>query len=122
MSTGETRIAPWLAVGDGARALSFYKEAFGAVEVERLEDGGRVVVAQLSVDGALMWIQEEPGKTPNGTARMILMVDDPDAWFSRAMAAGATEVAKVHEAHGWRTGRITDPFGHDWEFSRKVTK
>jgi PhnB protein len=122
MSTGEAQISPWLSVGDGARALSFYKGTFGAVEVERLEDGGRVVVAQLNVDGALMWIQEDPGKAPNGAVRMILTVDDPDAWFNRAIAAGAKEVAKVHEAHGWRTGRVSDPFGHDWEFSKRVTE
>jgi PhnB protein len=51
---------------------------------------------------------------------MIVSVDDPDAAFARAVAAGANVVADVHDEHGWRTGRITDPFGHDWELSRPL--
>jgi len=51
---------------------------------------------------------------------MILSVEDPDAVFDQAVAAGAAVVAPVNEAYGWRTGRITDPFGHDWETSRRL--
>ena len=51
---------------------------------------------------------------------MILSVEDPGPVFDRAVVAGATVVAQVHEEHGWRPGRITDPFGHDWEVSRKL--
>ena len=50
---------------------------------------------------------------------MVLSVEDPDAMFDRSVEAGAVIVAGVHEEHGWRTGRITDPFGHDWEISRQ---
>jgi uncharacterized glyoxalase superfamily protein PhnB len=53
--------------------------------------------------------------------RIILTVDDPDALFERAVAGGAKQVASVHEEYGWRTGRVTDPFGHDWEFSKPVS-
>jgi PhnB protein len=118
-------IAPWMAVRDGAKAVEYYRNALGAVERYRLEHDGRVVVAQLQVGGAAFWVQEDVDDSPKpGSARpirIILSVDDPDALFERAVAAGAEQVAPVAEEHGWRTGRVTDPFGHDWEFSRPAT-
>src|SRR5688500_5565992 len=124
MNPTATRFAPWLAVTDGAASRAFYKEALGALEVERLEDGNRVAVAQLTVDGATFWIQEDPAQSSRaaGAVRLILTVDDPDAWFGRALGAGAQEIAGMHEAHGWRTGRVSDPFGHDWEVSKPLPK
>jgi PhnB protein len=116
----ERRIEAWLSVRDGLRAVSFYVEALGADVLDRLEgDGGSVEVARLSVGGAGFWIAHEPDVRPAG-ARFILLVDDPDAAYRRAVGAGATEVAPVHEDHGYRTGRVTDPFGHDWEFARPL--
>ena len=130
MSTGdpepfEATIAPWLAVSDAQRGVDFYKAGFGAVELYRLDgDDGRPVVAQLSVDGAAFWVQHEPDISPKageaGAVRMILSVEDPDSLFEQAIAAGAAMVAPVHEEHGWRTGRIMDPFGHNWEISRQL--
>jgi PhnB protein len=122
--SGEARIAPWLTVRDGAAAVAFYQAAFGATERYRLPgDGGRVVVAQLAVGGAEFWVQEDaaagPG-TPGGAARLIVTVADPDALFARALAAGAAAVFPVGEAHGWRLGRLADPFGHHWEIGRPL--
>jgi PhnB protein len=121
----EANIAPWLAVRDAQKAVEFYKAAFGAVEVYRLDGhDGSLGVAQLSVGGAVFWVQDDIDSSPEtqgaGSVRMILSVEDPDAVFDRAVAAGATVVATVHEDHGWRTGRVTDPFGHDWETSRRL--
>ena len=119
----ETSIAPWLAVPDGAAAVEFYGNAFGAEETYRLDgEEGRIAVARLGIGAAELWVQEDRDSdtSANGSIRMILTVDDPDAWFERAVSAGATEVFPVSEEHGWRTGRITDPFGHDWELSRPV--
>ena len=120
-----TSIAPWLSVADGARAVAFYSRALGAVAVDRLEgEGGRVEVAQLRLAGAMFWVQHDEENAPSEggprPVRLVLSVDDPDAWFARAVGAGATVVAAVHDAHGWRTGRVRDPFGHDWEFARKL--
>jgi PhnB protein len=120
-----TTIAPWLAVLDAQEAVDFYAAAFGALEEYRLEgDDARVAVAQLSVGGAPFWVQDDPDASPVapgvGSVRMILSVEDPFAAFERAIAAGATAVAPVHDEHGWRTGRLTDPFGHDWEVSRRL--
>jgi PhnB protein len=51
---------------------------------------------------------------------MILAVDDPDALFDRAVVAGATVVAPMYEGHGWRIGRLRDPFGHHWEIGKPL--
>lgn len=117
-------IAPWLSVSDAAAAISFYQAAFGAVEVYRLDgaEPGEVAVAELSVGGAGFWVQHEPGAVvgTGGPVRMIMTVGDPDSWYARAIAAGATEVYPVGDEHGWRIGRLADPFGHHWEIGRRT--
>jgi PhnB protein len=121
-----TSIAPWLSVANATQAVDYYKTAFGAVEVERLEDEpGSVVVAQLSIGGATFWVQHDADSSPEALGgrlpvRMILTVNDPDAVFARAVTAGATEVAPISEEHGWRVGRIEDPFGHHWEIGKPL--
>src|SRR5260370_25091961 len=120
------RISPWLSVAHATQAVDYYKTAFGAVEVERLEDEqGSVVVAQLSIGGATFWVQQDTDSSPNTLGgrlpvRMILTVDDPDAVFAQAIAAGATEVASITEGHGWREGRVADPSGHHWEIAKPL--
>jgi PhnB protein len=118
-----TSLAPWLTVADAARALEFYAAALGALPRYRLDgDDGSVVVAELGVGDATIWISHDPSSSPSESrpVRMIVSVDDPDAAFARAVAAGATVVFEVHEEYGWRSGRVLDPFGHDWEFSRRL--
>lgn len=101
-------------------AVAFYKAAFGAIERERLDDdGGDVAVALLSIDGAELWIQADPDARVSSSARMISSVEDPDAVFARAVAAGGIEIAALHDGHGWRIGRIADPSGHHWEIGRR---
>ena len=125
-------IAPWLSVRDGERAVAFYKSAFGATEVYRLEvpDGGGVVV-RLSVAGAEFWLSGESAadrdagsesRDPLGgdSIRMILTVANPDAVFAQAVAAGASEIFPVGEEHGWRLGRVADPFGLHWEIGHQL--
>jgi PhnB protein len=122
-------VAPMLSVRNGARAVDFYKAAFGAVEVFRVEDPGGSVVSRLSVDGAEFWVADEspehanfsPESLGGGSVRMILTVPDPDGMFAQAVAAGAREVVAVAEAYGWRLGRVVDPFGHHWEIGRPLT-
>jgi PhnB protein len=122
-----TTIAPWLAVRNAQEALDFYEAAFGAVALYRLEDGdGKLAVAELSIAGAGFWVQEEsdanPGARAAGSIRLILSVKDPDSVFEKAIAEGATMVSPVSEDYGWRTGRVTDPFGHEWEVARRLTQ
>jgi PhnB protein len=64
----------------------------------------------------------DSGVVGSTSVRMILSVEDPDAAYDRAVVAGATEVARVSEENGWRTGRVTDPFGYDWELNRQLTE
>lgn len=119
-----TTISPWLSVADATSAVAFYRAAFGAETGEVAEFDGVVEVAELSVDGAPFWVQRDTdlpaGADPGRTVRMIISATDPDAAFGRAIDAGATELAGVHEASGWRTGRVADPFGHQWEFARRT--
>ena len=122
-------LAPWLSVRDGAKALAFYKNAFEATEIFCLygPDGG--VVARLSIDGSEFWLSDESPENANfspetlggGTVKMLLTVPDPDATVARVLAAGATEVHPVSEDHGWRMGRVADPFGHHWEIARELS-
>jgi PhnB protein len=123
-------IAPWLSVRNGARAVEFYKAAFGAVESHRLEDPTGAVVAKLAVNGAVFWVSgdspEEVNTSPEAvggdTVRLILIVQDPDAAFAQAVRAGASEIFPVGEEHGWRLGRVQDPFGLHWEIGRELAE
>jgi PhnB protein len=123
-----TSIAPWLTVACGTKAIDFYKSAFGASEVYRHDSSGGGSVVRLSVDGAEFWVSEDPEKSPDSarqrlggdSIRIILTVPDPDALFARALAAGATEVFPVSEGHGWRVGRLSDPFGLHWELGHPL--
>jgi PhnB protein len=121
-------IAPMLSVRNGKRAIEFYKAAFGAGELFRIENESGEVVARLSVGKAEFWLADEspenfnfsPESLGGGSARIFLIVEDPDATFDRAVAAGAAVVWPVNNQHGWRVGRIVDPFGHHWEIGKPV--
>jgi PhnB protein len=130
MTMRQPRIQAQLSVRGGRAAVEFYKAAFGAAEVYRFggTDELEEVVAQLAVGDALFWVEDEspphgnfsPATVGGATARMLLVVDDPDAVVVQALAAGATLVGAVAEEHGWRLGRIDDPFGHRWEIGRPL--
>src|SRR5713101_3134636 len=94
-------VSPMLSVRNGARAVEFYKSAFGAIEVFRIEASDGAVVATLSIGGSDFWVADEspaysnfsPESLGGGTVRMILTVPDPDSVFAQAVAAGAREVS-----------------------------
>jgi PhnB protein len=123
-------IAPWLTLSRDTKAIEFYKTAFGASEVYRFDspDGGSVV--RLSVDGAEFWVSEDTEVSSGSggpdrnviSIRIILTVPNPDALFARALAAGAKQVFPVSEGHGWRVGRLTDPFGLHWEIGHPLAE
>lgn len=124
-----TTLAPFLSVRDGIRAIDFYKAAFGATELFRMDDGGGPVVARLSVGDSEFWLSDEspehgnfsPQTLSGSTFRMLMVVDDPDAAFNRAIAAGGTVVYPVtDEPYEWRVGRLVDPFGHHWEIGKPL--
>jgi PhnB protein len=120
-------LMPLLNVDDGARAVEFYKAAFGAEVLFMITEGG--VVANLAIGGAEFWLADSSPQhhnfSPQGlggsTVRLVLIVDDPDAFFARAIAAGAREVWPVEDQHyRWRMGRVVDPFGHHWEIGKPL--
>ncbi len=123
-------VAPMLSVRNGARAVEFYKSAFGAVEVFRVESPDGAVVSRLALESAEFWVADEspehanfsPESLNGSTTRMILTVPDPDAMIAKALAAGALEVVAVKEDYGWRLGRVVDPFGHHWEIGRPLVR
>jgi PhnB protein len=129
--TGDQSVAvvPWLSVRNGTKAVEFYKAAFGAHELFHLESDQGDVVSRLSVGGAEFWLADEspehfnfsPESLGGGSVRLLLMVEDPDVAFEQAVAAGATVVWPVGNQHGWRVGRVVDPFGHHWEICRPST-
>jgi PhnB protein len=121
-----TSIVPWLTVRNSAKAVEFYKSAFGAIEIYHLEDEEGSVVARISVEGAEFWLSEEssenlsPESLGGVSVRMILTVTDPDSLFVQVLNAGALEIFPVGEEHGWRVGRLVDPYGHHWEIGRQI--
>jgi PhnB protein len=117
-----------LSVRNGAKAVEFYKAAFGAGELFRIDSDDGAVVARLSVGAAEFWVADEspehlnfsPQSLGGGTVRMVMIVEDPDAAFDRAVTAGAAVVWPVGDQYGWRLGRIVDPFGHHWEIGKPL--
>ena len=118
-------ITPHISVRGAARAIDFYKKAFGAEEVTRMTgpDGRTVMHADLKIGDSRFFLGDEmPGmgcsspETLNGTTQgMFLYVQDVDAAFKRALDAGATVKMPVADMFwGDRYGKLTDPFGHEW--------
>jgi PhnB protein len=132
-TTTKVSLSPMLSVRRGAKAVEYYKAAFGAEELFRIGDEEHGVVAQLSVGGAEFWVADEAPEFLNfspeslgpdfrGTmVRLILVVENPDAVFSRALAVGGKTISPVEDKeYGWRVGRMADPFGHHWEIGKPL--
>jgi PhnB protein len=121
---GHRTVTPYLALKGGAKALDFYKQAFGATELYRLAmPDGRIGHAEIRLgDSVIMLADEFPEhgfrapQTVGGTpVNLHLYVEDVDAFVKRAVAAGAKEVKPVMDQfYGDRSGQLEDPFGHLW--------
>ncbi len=117
-----TSIQPEFWVDTPREALAFYEAAFGATVLHSVGEGDDIV-AQLGVGDAAFWVAPtsstmkrfSPRAIDGATGRTLLVVEDPDSVVRRAVAAGARESSRVQDEHGWRLGRIIDPFGHEWE-------
>ncbi|HYO46171.1 MAG TPA: VOC family protein [Gemmatimonadota bacterium] len=117
-------VMPYLGVREAAAAIEFYRQAFGAKDMGRLNlPDGRIAHAAIDIGGAVVMLADEnpewgnfaPPSLGGTTVRLHLYVDAVDAVFARAIAAGAKEVIPVADQfYGDRSGRLEDPFGHQW--------
>lgn len=125
-------LSTYITVKDAAKAIDFYKAAFGAEELFRLTmgDGSTVGHAELWIGDTLLMLSEEfPGmnKSPvtlGGTpVTFCLIVDNADAGFEKALKAGAKmERAVADQFYGFRSGCVVDPFGHRWMIQHQTEK
>ncbi|PWC38995.1 VOC family protein [Azospirillum sp. TSO35-2] len=121
-----TGVIPYLAISDAAAAAAFYTRAFGAEEVFRLpaEDGRRLMHCHLTINGGPLMFSdfcaESAQAKPQGYL-LHLQVDDVEAWWSRAVAAGAEVVMPLTDMFwGDRYGQLRDPFGITWALAAPI--
>jgi PhnB protein len=122
---GHRTVTPYLTVQGAAKAIEFYKRAFGAHDQGRMDspDGNRVIHAEIRIGDSMVMLSDEfPGMGPRSpqalggtTASIFLYVPDVDAAFKRAVDAGAKALMPPTDMFwGDRFGKLVDPFGHEW--------
>jgi PhnB protein len=118
-----TSLTAMLTVGNASEAIDFYERAFGAREIRRVVAPTGQIVAELSLGEERFFVVDEnrpafnvsPTTLGGTSVRMNLVVDDPDALWKRAIAAGASVVFPIaDQPYGMRQGRVADPSGHHW--------
>ena len=125
---GYQAVIPYLAVRDGAAALDFYQDVFGAEKLQEYRPGGRLAHAELKIGGAYLMLSEadpkqefnapKPGQVTDST---MIYLDDVDDVVERAVHAGARLVTPVVDMpFGDRSGTIVDPFDHRWMVSTHI--
>jgi PhnB protein len=121
---GYHTVTPYLIIRDAARALEFYKTAFGATELMRMASpDGRIGHAEIRIGDSPIMLADEvpqmgmhsPQSLGGSSVNILLYVEDVDAVFNQALAAGATVLRPLADQfYGDRSGSVTDPFGHMW--------
>ena len=126
---GKVFFAPELFIDNGVKDISFYENAFGAIELMRFSnDDGSLHVAELSIDGTIFHIHEitpdnffSPYLHNGTTIRIGLFVPDVDASMNKALNAGAIEISAAQDyEYGYRQGILKDPFGHYWQIQKRI--
>lgn len=124
---GFSTITPQLNIDGAARAIDFYRNAFGAIEVERMSDpsGTKVWHAMLKIGDSPIFVNDvfpemDPSAKPSQSS-MWLYVPDVDAWYKRAVDAGGTpKMPPMDMFWGDRMGQVIDPFGNKWTIATHV--
>ena len=107
-------VVPFLLPPNARALIDFLKQAFGAEEMAVFEESGRVVHAAVRIGDAVMEMGE-PHEVQSLPSRFFLYVEDCDAWYRRAVAAGATSLQEpTDQPYGHRTAMVLDPFGYQW--------
>jgi len=127
---GYHTVTPYLACGDAAGAIAFYKKAFAAAEVVRMPGpDGTIAHAEVRIGDSRIMLTGEyaamgflgPRSRGGTTVHIHLYVKDADAWTARAVKAGAKLLRKVEDQfYGDRLGSVEDPFGHVWHLATHV--
>uniref|UniRef100_A0A7C2NWV2 VOC family protein n=1 Tax=Schlesneria paludicola TaxID=360056 RepID=A0A7C2NWV2_9PLAN len=127
---GYHSLTPYLIVRGGKAALDFYKKAFGATEVLRLDGpGDSIGHAEMRIGDSVFMLGEEneqwachsPQKLGGTPVGLMIYVTDADAVYNQAIAAGATVLRPIqNQFYGDRSGTVIDPFGHQWTVATHV--
>ena len=126
---GYHSVTPYLIVDGAAEAIRWYGEALGAVEVLRLPLGDKVGHAEIRIGDSIVMLSDEwpdygklgPKARGGATSGLNVYLEDVDAAFARALAAGASVERPVEDQfYGDRSGTIVDPFGHSWTLSTHI--
>ena len=126
---GYHNVTPYLIVDDAAEAIRFYEKALGATEIFRLPMGDRIGHAEIRIGDSIVMLSDEwpdmgklgPKARGGATSSMMVYVEDVDAAYARATAAGATaERPPEDQFWGDRMGSLVDPFGHSWSLATHV--
>jgi PhnB protein len=127
---GYHSITPYLIVRGGAAAIDFYARAFGAEELFRMAGpDGKVGHAEIRIGDSIVMLADEhpemdavgPDTLGGTSVSLLIYLEDVDARFARALAAGATQVRPVqNQFYGDRSGTLKDPFGHKWTLATHV--
>lgn len=126
---GYHSVTPYLIVNGGVQAIEFYKQAFGAQELFRIERDGKIGHAEIKIgDSPIMLADEHPEMGARGPQSLggspvsiLLYVENADRMTEQAAAAGATVVRPLeNKFYGDRSATLTDPFGHTWHVSTHV--
>ena len=127
---GYHTVTPSIVVRDAAKAIDFYKEAFGAEEIGRMAaPDGSIMHAEIKIGDSLVMLGEEneqwgtksPLSTNGNPGSLHIYVENVDASFDRAIKAGAKVRYPLEDAFwGDRYGKVTDPFGHEWGIATRV--
>jgi len=130
ITNNKTFFSPQLFIPSGVNDISFYYNAFGAIEINQWRnDDGTIHVAELSINGTIFHLHEErpmkgqlePNKAKGVTVLIGLFVDDVDSVLNNALKAGATLLSPAQDYdYGYRQGDIQDPFGHQWMIEMKI--
>lgn len=127
--TGYHSITPYLTVSNATEALEFYKKAFGATETMRMEEGGKIMHAEMRIGNSTFMMADEFPQMGNKSPKtlggspvgLMVYVEDCDAMFSKAIAAGAKEQRPLkNQFYGDRSGAVTDPYGFTWNLATHI--
>ena len=120
---GYHSLTPYLVMDGAAEALEYYKKAFGATELFRMEHGGKIGHAEMKIGNSPFMLSDEhpeqgfvgPKSLGGSPVGLMIYVDDVDTIFKQAIDAGGVEKTPVKDQfYGDRSGTLTDPFGHVW--------